>query len=94
MHERERLIARIRQIRRRAAASAEARPEVASNDDTIALQALEARIKHVEQLVEALQDSVHRESERYGKRISELEAQVQPAALSVALSRDARERGL
>ena len=44
--------------------------------------------------MEALQDSVHRESERQGKRITELEAQIQPAALSVALSKDARERGL
>jgi hypothetical protein len=94
VHERERLIARIRQIRRRAAASAAARPEVAPGDDTIVLQALEARVKHVEQLLEALQDSVHRESERQSKRMTELEARMQPAALSVALSRDARERGL
>ena len=94
MEEREGLIARIRQIRRTASVSDPARPEVAPNEDPIVLQALEARIKHLEQLVEALQDSVHRESERHGKRITELEARIQPAALSVALSRDARERGL
>lgn len=94
MREREGLIARIRQIRRTAPASAAPRPEVAPNDDTNGPQPLEARVKHLEQLLEALQDSVHRESERQSKRIAELEAQIQPAALSVALSKDARERGL
>lgn len=94
MEEREGLITRIRQIRRTASVGDPAAPEVAPNEDPIVLHALEARIKHLEQLVEALQDSVHRESERHGKRITELEAQIQPAALSVALSRDARERGL
>ncbi len=94
MHEREGLVARIRQIRRTAPASAAVRSDAAPNDDTIALPALEARIKHLEQLVEALQDSVHRESERHANRITELDARIQPAALGVALNRDARERGL
>jgi hypothetical protein len=58
------------------------------------LKALEARIAHLEQLLEGLQDSVHRESARLSKRISDLEAQIQPAAMSKALSEDARERGL
>jgi hypothetical protein len=49
---------------------------------------------HLERLVEGLQDSVHRESERQGKMIAELEAQIQPSAISAALSKDARERGL
>jgi hypothetical protein len=48
----------------------------------------------LEQLVEGLQDSVHREALRQRKRIAELEARVDPAALSKALSKDARERGL
>jgi hypothetical protein len=91
--EREGLIARIRQIRRTAESTAAAR-KVARHDDATALQALQARVGRLEQLVEALQDSVHRESERQGKRITELEARIQPAALSVALSKDARERGL
>ena len=84
------LIARIRQIRRSDEASSQALRQV----DTIALQVLQARIEHLEQLVEALQDSVYRESERHGKRIAELEARIEPGALSVALSTDARERGL
>ena len=94
MRDREGLIARIRQIRRSAEASAPAPRSVVSTDDTVALQALRARVEHLEQLVEALQDSVHRESERQSKRITELEARIQPTALTAALSRDARERGL
>jgi hypothetical protein len=94
MRGREELTARIRQIRRAADASATARRQVAPKDDTITLQALQARIEHLEQLVEGLQDSIHRESERHGKRITELETRIQPAALNVALSNDARERGL
>ncbi len=90
MREREGLITRIRQIRRTADVSATA----PRKDDTTALQALQARLEHVEHLVEALQDSVHRESARQDRRIAELEARTQPAALSVALSKDARDRGL
>ncbi len=48
----------------------------------------------LEQLVEGLQDSVHRESTRLSARVGELETRVQPAALARALSKDARERGL
>ena len=44
--------------------------------------------------MEGLQDSIYRESERQSKRLTELEARIEPAALSVALSTDARERGL
>jgi hypothetical protein len=48
----------------------------------------------VEQLVQGLQDSVHRESTRQSERLAELEARIQPAALGKALSEDARNRGL
>jgi hypothetical protein len=44
--------------------------------------------------VQGLQDSVHRDVVRQDKRIAALEAQIEPAALSRALSKDARERGL
>lgn len=93
MREREGLIARIRQIRGTAAAPAAPAPRGVT-DDASGLQTLSARVGHLEQLLEALQDSVHRESERNGRRISDLEAAVQPAALTIALNRDARERGL
>lgn len=88
------LIARIQQIRRGAAETDErARPSTsgAGRDE---LRALEARVMHLEQLVEGLQDSVHRESTRLSKRIGELEARIDPATLGRALSKDARERGL
>jgi hypothetical protein len=92
--EREGLVARIRQIRRALATShAPAKPSP-THPEHDPLRALEVRITHLEQLVQGLQDSVHRESLRQSKRIGELEARIQPAALGKALSEDARERGL
>jgi hypothetical protein len=94
VRERETLIARIRHLRR-VAGAAEAKPAVAaSTPDPLQLRTLEARIEHLERLVEGLQDSVHREFERESKRLADLEARIEPAALGAALSRDARERGL
>ncbi len=94
MAERERLIARIRQIRRVFTAADQQTRPVTSGPAQDELRALEARISHIEQLVEGLQDSVYRESTRLVKRIGEVEARIQPAALGRALSDDARERGL
>jgi BMFP domain-containing protein YqiC len=89
-----RLVARIRQIRRVSAGTRE-RTRPSTNDPSRdELRSLEARITHLEQLVQGLQDSVHRESTRLNGRIGELEARFQPAALAKALSEDARERGL
>lgn len=87
------LIERIRQIRRGGEAD---RPAAASTSGAgqDELRGLEARITHLEQLVQGLQDSVHRESTRLSKRVADVEARVQPAALGKALSDDARERGL
>ena len=91
--EREGLIARIRQIRR--AAAPRERPTSDADDPRAdRLQALEARVAHVEQLLEGLQDSVHRESERHEKLIAELQTQVQPEAMRAALAEDTRSRGL
>jgi hypothetical protein len=83
------LIARIRQIRRGAEAE---QPSVDPGQDHV--RALESRVAHLEQLVEGLQDSVHRESSRQAKRIAELENRTQPGALGKALNEDARARGL
>jgi hypothetical protein len=94
MREREGLIARIWQIRRMPAEADEHAMPSTSGPGQDELRALEARIAHLEQLVQGLQDSVHRESTRLSKRIGELEARLQPAALGRALSKDARERGL
>jgi hypothetical protein len=94
MREREGLIARIRQIRRVAAASQEAATSTAGVPEADRVPALEARVAHLERLVEGLQDSVHRESERHGKMIADLQAQLEPGALGAALAEDARNRGL
>ena len=99
MQERESLIARIRHLRRARAAPQESDSDSTSaalsgRTDAARADALEGRLAHLEQLVEGLQDAVHRESERQDKLIAELQAQIQPAAMGVALNKDARERGL
>ena len=94
MRERERLIARIRQLRRVSPDADERRRAATSGPGRDELRALEARVTHLEQLLEGLLDSVLRESTRLGKRVAELEARIDPAALGRALSEDARERGL
>jgi hypothetical protein len=94
MGDRERLLARIRQLRRSGpgADGQDRRSTVGTSDDR--LPALEARIAHLERLVEGLQDSVHRESERHARMIGELQAQTQPGAMGASLAEDARSRGL
>jgi uncharacterized coiled-coil protein SlyX len=94
MGEREGLIARIRQVRRSAtgAVGSDQRSTVDTRDDRVPL--LEARVAHLERLVEGLQDSVHRESERHEKLIADLQEQIQPGAMGAALAEDARSRGL
>jgi hypothetical protein len=88
------LIARIQQMRRLSTKADEPANHSTRGPEQNAVGALEARITHLEQLVQGLQDSVHRESTRLSKQIDELEARTQPAALGRALSEDARERGL
>lgn len=90
MPEREGLIARVRQIRARAVPARA--PDAPPVQDEI--RSLQGRVSHLEQLVEALQDSVHRESERQCRLIAELEAETRPAAMAQSLSRHAREHGL
>jgi vacuolar-type H+-ATPase subunit I/STV1 len=100
MSEPEGLIARIRQVRRSgASADGSARRSTVDPQDGRDMRddkvdALEARIAHLERLVEGLQDSVHRESERHAKLIAELQDQIQPGAMGAALAEDARSRGL
>ena len=94
LRERDGLIARIRQLRGTAAPSGEPAKPGRGTSEREAVAALEARITHLEQLLEGFQDSAHREATRQGKRIAELEARIEPAALSRALSTDAHARGL
>ena len=91
MRQRHTLIQRVVQMRRSEAASDPRRPVEPPASD---LAALEARVAHLERLLEGLQDSVHRETIRDRKRITDLEARIEPSALAVALDNDARERGL
>ena len=55
---------------------------------------LRARLAHLEQLVQGLQDSVHRGSQRQDERMSAIEKRLDPITMAAALSKDARERGL
>jgi ABC-type phosphate transport system auxiliary subunit len=95
MRQREGLIARVRQIRL-AAAAGDQRAVVDPTDPRAAatLEELEQRIAHLEQQLRGLQDSVHRENVRHTGQLADLSARMEPAALAVALERDARERGL
>jgi hypothetical protein len=83
------LVARIRQIRRVLAT-----PDVLTPLRPNPGGDLESRVAHLEQMVQGLQDSVYREGQRQEKRVTDLEARIDPVALSAALSKDARERGL
>jgi hypothetical protein len=58
------------------------------------LEPIERRLQHLEAMMEALQDAMHRESVRQEKRIEQLQRQEDPAAIRRALGRDAREHGL
>ncbi|HWE58407.1 MAG TPA: hypothetical protein VG228_01830 [Solirubrobacteraceae bacterium] len=91
--DRESLLRRIGQIRRTGAGDERPRSD-AGDPQPDRLHALEVRMAHVERLLEGFQDSVHRESERHDALIAELQAQVDPAAMSSALAEHARNRGL
>jgi hypothetical protein len=91
--DREGLIARIRQVSR--VAAARARPQANADQPwDERLRTLAARLAHLEQQVQGLQDSVHRESARRDKLIAELQTRAQPGAMGAALADDARQRGL
>ncbi len=89
--------ARIRQVQH-ALTGSEATSQAPSGDGqelaSVQLADLRARVAHLEQLVQGLQDSVHRASERQDKRMSDLERRLDPAALAAALTQDERDRGL
>jgi hypothetical protein len=91
--ERDSLTARIRQIRGRTF-SREQSTQPAAGIDEARLRTLEGRLSDLEQLVEGLQDSVHRESDRHAKLITELQTQVRPDSMGVSLAEDARNRGI
>lgn len=91
--DRDGLITRIRQVRRLAAVRDGSKDD-AEAPPTERVRALETRVTDLERMVEGLQDSVHRESDRHAKLIADLQAQVEPGAMGAALAEDARNRGL
>ena len=58
------------------------------------LDALEARIEHLEGALEGLQDAVYRHAVLEDENIGELRRRMQPEQMARELSRDARRRGL
>ncbi len=92
--DRELLMEHIRQIRRSVVASTRAASTDAAQPQPDRIESLETRVAHLEQLLEGLQDSVHRESERHATLIAELQAQVEPSTMGAAMAEDARKRGL
>jgi hypothetical protein len=92
--DRDGLVARIRQIRRPPTAREQPPGEAGAPQTDERLRSLETRVAHLEEMVQGLQDSVHRESERHSKLIADLQAQVEPGAMGAALADDARTRGL
>jgi uncharacterized coiled-coil protein SlyX len=58
------------------------------------IEDLERRVRHLETMIEGLQDAVHREITRTNDQIDQLRKRTEPAELSRALSEDARHRGL
>jgi hypothetical protein len=85
------LLERVAQLGRRRRAADLAAPADAQERR---IEALEERVDQLEALLEGLQDSVHREAVREGGRVGALEKRTDPAEISRALSRDARERGI
>jgi hypothetical protein len=58
------------------------------------LDSLEARVSHLENMMEGFQDSVHREITRMNLELDELRERTEAAAIRRSLSDDARMRGL
>jgi uncharacterized coiled-coil protein SlyX len=58
------------------------------------LEALEARMSHLEKALEGLQDAVYRQAQLEEENIGELRKRMAPDQLARDLSQDARRRGL
>ena len=58
------------------------------------LNALRARIEHLEGALEGLQDAVYRHALLEDENIGELRRRIEPEQMARELSRDARRRGL
>lgn len=93
--ESERLVARIKNIRQALPTPdvvTRLRPTPAADPAPASLEDLQKRVAHLEQLVQGLQDSVYRETQRQDRRLAEFEARLDPGALAAALDQAARDR--
>jgi hypothetical protein len=68
------------------------RPLEQASDQRV--EVLERRVSHLEELLEGLQDAVHRESVRRDEEAARLQRRTVPREMARALSEDARNRGL
>jgi hypothetical protein len=83
-----------RVIRQRRDTKQEAESDADEAGDQRRIVALEQRVEELEALLEALQDSVHRETTRLGREIGALAARTEAPEIARALDRYSRERGL
>jgi hypothetical protein len=93
--ESERLVARIKTIRQSLPTPdvvTRLRQTPADDSAPATVEDLQKRVAHLEQLVQGLQDSVYRETQRQDTRMAELEARLDPGALATALSQEAHDR--
>jgi hypothetical protein len=58
------------------------------------LEAIEARMEHLEKAFEGLQDAVYRQAQIEESNITDLRRRLEPERLARDLSQDARDRGL
>jgi len=58
------------------------------------LATLEARVEHLEEALEGLQDAVYRQAVLEEEKLGEVRRQIAPEQMARELSRDARRRGL
>jgi hypothetical protein len=58
------------------------------------MEALEARVKHLEAALEGLQDAVYRQAQLGEVKHEELRRRMEPGQLAIDLAEDARRRGL
>jgi hypothetical protein len=93
--ESERLVARIKTIRQSLPTPdvvTRLRQTPVPDPAPATLEDLQQRVAHLEQLVQGLQDSVYRETQRQDTRMAEFEARLDPGALAAALSQEAHDR--
>jgi len=58
------------------------------------MEALEARVKHLEAALEGLQDAVYRQAQLGEEKHEELRKRIEPGQMAIDLAEDARRRGL